>query len=467
MRERAIGALRYLARGADRLWGSSQFSSGRIFAMLLPIILDTFFVSAIGILTTAMISTSSQESVAAVSVVGPISMMIYAIISALSTGGTVVVARFVGEGKRDKIKEAAGQVVTAVTLLSLAMAVVVIVFAHPLIGLLYGEADPVVVQKAGEYLTGVAVSMVFLAIYMGATAVFRGMGENRLCLLMTIVINLSYFLFSVLFLNVLKLDILGTSLAVNLARALGAAAAMWELLRRRGVLGVPPRALLRLDLSLVRSLSQIGVPYATEQIFFNAGSMIVQIFLVALGTVSITANAVANNFMGVVYAAGQAVCTLSMTVVGQCLGAGRTREARRYGRSLCVLATILMAVSLAVFIPLMPFILRLYQAPDNTVSLIRRLIYLVVAPLILFWPVSNVIPCVLRAGSDSLYCSVSSLLIMWAVRVGLGYTLTVLLGVGVEGLWLAMGAEMAVRALFYWRRFKKGRWLTLSQPSPK
>ena len=94
----------WLSRYLDRQYGSTLFSYRKIFSMLVPLIMDSFFVMAIGILATAMISSSSQESVSAVSLVGPLNMMIYAVYNAISAGGTVVVAQFKGAGDEEKMK---------------------------------------------------------------------------------------------------------------------------------------------------------------------------------------------------------------------------------------------------------------------------------------------------------------------------------------------------------------------------
>ncbi len=52
-----------------------------------------------------------------------------------------------------------------------------------------------------------------------------------------------------------------------------------------------------------------------------------------------------------------------------------------------------------------------------------------------------------------------SMLGMWGCRVVAGYTLGIVLGMGVVGVWLGMFLDWAVRgALFYWRLIS-GRWL--------
>lgn len=443
----------------ERQLGSSLFTYREIISMLLPLILDSFFVNLISVLTTAMISSSSQESVSAVSLVSPLYMMVYAVLNALSTGGTVIVARYKGKGETEKIRHGAGQVLASVVSLSTIVSLTLILFAKPLVRTLFSAADPVVIEKSGSYLIGVAVSLIFLAIYMSVFAVFRGIGETKICLRLTIIINLTHLVMSFVLLNILHLDIAGTSLSLNIARAGGAAVALCLLMRRKGMLHVGLSHILCIDFSVWKSIFRIGVPFALEQIFFNGGSMLVQTFLVTLGTVSIAANAVANSAFGILYAAGMAVGTLSMTVIGQCIGAGKKEDAVRYGKKLVTLGTVIIAASLLLFLPLMPYILRLYQAPQNTAALIYRLLYSIVFPMLLFWSMSNVMPCILRAAGDSAFSSGVSLVTMWTIRVAGGYFLAIVLQMGAIGLWLSMGLEWAVRTVVFTLRYRSGIWL--------
>jgi Na+-driven multidrug efflux pump len=76
-----------------------------------------------------------------------------------------------------------------------------------------------------------------------------------------------------------------------------------------------------------------------------------------------------------------------------------------------------------------------------------------------FWSVSNVMPSILRSAGDSNFTSVVSLITMWMVRVGLGYAFTILLKFGVQGIWISMGVEWAVRTVIFYLRYRSGIWL--------
>ncbi|MDO4293572.1 MAG: MATE family efflux transporter [Eubacteriales bacterium] len=447
----------------DRKFGSTLFSRKQIFSMLVPLIMDSFFVCAIGVLTTAMISSSSQESVSAVSLVSPLYMMIYAVYNAISAGGTVVVAQFKGKGETERMKTAAGQLMLATPLSAVIACAVLVAFADPLVHFLFGGVEETVLAKAEQYLIGIAISMVFLAVYMSGFAVFRGLGETKRCLRLTILINLLHFIASFVFINMMRLDIMGSVLALNLARLVGGAAAVWMLLSPRSILRVQARHIFHLDRKILHEIFRIGIPFGMEQLFMNGGSMLVQIYIAQLGTVSVAANAVANSVFSLLYAAPSAVGTLAVTVVGQCIGAGDKTLARRYGGAMVWLTTALTVLSLAVGLPLMPLLLRMYQAPDNTVRIIYGVLAIAAVCMPFFWPASNVLPSVMRSAGDASYASYFSLVTMWVIRVGLGYVLAIPLGLGIEGVWIGMCLEWAVKTVAFVRRFRGERWLAHEQ----
>lgn len=371
---------------------SKYFSYQEIFAMLMPLIFDQFFISVIALLTTAMISSSSQESVSAVSLVSPLYMMIYAVYSAISSAGTVIIAQYKGHGDEEKMKKAAGQIVMFTFVTAVVFSVLLILFAEPLIRTMFAGADELIIKKATDYLIGCAFSFIFLSVYMGGFAVFRGIGETQICLRLSMVINTS-------------------------------------------------------------------LPFAMEQLCFNGGGIIVSMFIVKLGTESIAANAVSNSTLMVFYSMGLAVSNLSVTIVGQCIGAKDKKMARYYGKKMVWLGEVSILVSLAALLPFLRIILKLYQAPENTLGQIYMLLAIAFVPMALLWSTSNVLPNVLRAAGDVNFTSYVSLITMWLIRVGCSYAVSMKLGFGIEGVWICMGVEWLIRSVIFMVRFHSDRWL--------
>ena len=187
--------------------------------------------------------------------------------------------------------------------------------------------------------------------------------------------------------------------------------------------------------------------------------MLVQVYIAKLGTASVAANAVSNSIFSVLYAAPSAVATLAVTIVGQCIGAGEKKLARRYGRSMVWLCTVLVLLSLAIGMPCIPLLLKLYQAQAETVPMIYRVLIIAAVSMPFFWGASSVL--------DASYASYFSLVTMWVVRVGLGYLMAIPMGLGLEGVWIAMCTEWAVKTVAFGLRFRGEKWLAHSDRMDK
>lgn len=444
----------------DSQLSSTMFSYREIFKMLFPLILDMFFINVINMLTTSMISSSSQESVAAVSMINPITTLVLCLLNAIAAGGTVVVAQYKGRGDQEKINEASGHTMSITVGISLIICVLLIAFASPLVKFLYGNAEPLVVSKSIEYLAGVSVSLIIYSIYSGVFAIFRGLGETKICLHLTIFINVSYFIFSFIFINLLHWDIFGTVLALILARLLGSGISVYYLFfKKNRLIYLAMKDIFHFDPKIFHSMLKISIPFGSEQLFFYGGSILVQKYMVELGTASIAANAIGTSLLGLAYAAPLAVGNLATTVIGQCVGADRRDLARWYGKKLIYLGTGLLLVSLVIFIPLMPWLLTCFHPSEEAVPVILKLMWIAIIPMPFFWPMSNIMPYTLRSAGDAVYSSVVSLITMWVVRVLAGYVAAIPMGYGVEGVWVCMSLEWVVRFFLFLVRYKGKAWL--------
>lgn len=448
-------------------YGSTMFSHKEIMNMLFPLILDMFFITAISMLTTSMISTSSQESVAAVSMINPIATLVLCLMNAIAAGGTVIVAQYKGRGIQDKINEAAGHTLFITIGIAVVICFIMITFASPIVHLLYGHAEPIVLSKANRYLSGVSVSLLIYAIYSAVFAIFRGLGETKICLNLTLYINVSYFIFSYVLINLLKLDIYGTIWSLILARLLGSCVCIYYLfLRKNRMIHLKVKEIFAFDLQVFKSMLKISIPFGSEQLFFYGGTILVQKYMVDLGTASVAANAIATSLFSIVYSAPMAVGNLATTVIGQCMGAGKKDLVRWYGKKLIVLSTVLALISIVIFIPLMPWFIGLFHPEQGTIPLVSRLLWIAMIPMLFFWPMSNVMPYTLRSAGDATYPSVVSLITMWAIRVGAGYVAAIPLGYGIEGVWVCMSFEWVVRTVLFWIRYRGNQWLSKETIEP-
>lgn len=446
-------------RFLESRYGSAQFTYGQIFKMLGPLIIDQFFIFFISTLTASLISASSEASMAAVALVNPITMMVMSLFFAVSNGGTVIVAQYKGKGDEKQVRRAAGQVVLMTFLVATASCILLIVFAEPIINGVFPDAEAVVREKARDYMVGFSLSLPTFSIFNGVFNVLRGVGDTKVCLRLTVIINVVHLLVSILFINVLKLDIMGTALSYNVARIIGCIIAAIIIFSPKSSLTLRMKDILRFDVRLQGAIIKMGIPFAIEQIFFNGGQMLCQVYMVPLGQSVIAANSIAGSIANLFYGVGFGVSTLAITVVGQCIGAGEIETAKRYGKRLIGLGTWVMIAGMIVLLPFTPLVLHLFRPEEATLPLIIQAFAVGLIPVPFVWSLSYVTPSILRAAGDANFTSIVSLITMWICRVGLGYVFAITLGIGLNGIWISMGIEWAVRGLIFYLRFRGTKWL--------
>lgn len=443
----------------DKSLSSEMFSYKTVFSMLFPLILDMFFINIINLLTTSMISSSGENSVAAVSMINPISTLVMCLLNAVAAGGTVIVAQCKGRGDDTSVKKAAGHTLTITISLYLIICTLIILTSNPLASSLYNGADIPVLEKAFFYLKGSCISLIAFSFYSAIFAIFRGLGENKLCLRLTIYINVSYFILSYIFINILKLDILGTILALVLARILGSSVALFYLITKRNIICISLSDIFSIDTNMFKNMFKLCIPFASEQLFLYGGNILVQKYMVLLSTTAIAANAIANSIFGIIYAAPYAVGNLATTVIGQCVGANKRDLVRMYGKRLLALSTIITLISICVFVPFLNQLIHVFNPSEEAYPIIRELLFIAISFMPFFWPASNIIPFTLRSASDAVFPSVVSLVTMWVIRVFAGYYVSIILGFGIKGVWYCMVFEWIVRSILFGIRFMGNSWI--------
>lgn len=436
----------------------SKLDYKQIIAIIIPIFVDQAFIILMSLMNTAMIASSGVAAVSAVSMVDSLNIFLVNVFIAVATGGTVIVAQYKGSGNQAMVSKAAGQAITAVAFISVILCVFVIAFHTPVLNLLFGQADAEVFHNARIYLIGSCISYPFIAIFQAVTGALRGVADTKACLGLSLILNLTYLLLNILFITVFDMGIIGLIISLITARVLGMAVSLFYMIRMNHTLQYKIRNALKIDLSILKKIMVIGVPFAAEQMFFNGGKLLTQTFIVQLGTLAITVNAIAGSISMLFQIGGSALSIAVVTVVGQCIGNGSIPDARKFIRSFMGLSTVFFIFIAGVILPLFPFIVHLFSPPAEIVPDIFKLTLLIAVTQPIFWSVSFIMPSALRAAGDSNFTSVTSLLSMWVLRVFLGYFLAITMKMGIMGVWIAMVTEWGIRgAIFYWR-FRGDKW---------
>ena len=267
------------------------FTQSQLLKLTWPLLVEQFLAVTVGMADTMMVSRCGEAAISGVSLVDMINNLIIVLFSALATGGAVVVSQFLGAREQKSANKSAGQLILLSGILGLGVGVLCFVLARPMIRLFYGSIDADVLDAGTLYLKIIAVSYPFLALYNAGAALFRSIGNSKISMQISFLMNIINIVGNAVCIFGLKMGVEGVAWPSVLSRVVAAALILRKCYHKEtgNVLRVPKT--LRLDAGLSRRILGIGIPSAFENSLFEAGRILVVSMISTFGTVQIAANA--------------------------------------------------------------------------------------------------------------------------------------------------------------------------------
>ena len=438
-------------------------SNRALILLILPLIAEQFLAVLVGMADTAMVSGVGESAVAAVSTVDTLNILFIQLFSAMSAGGAVVAAQYLGRGDRKNACAAAKQLMLSTFALAMAVTAVIAVFHRQIIGLMDGGRDPDTLNQSCTYLLITVFSYPFLGLYNGGVGLLRAMGDSKSSMWTSIAMNVINIGGNALLIHPLGLKVAGAGISTLVSRAVSALIIL-RLMRQPGMpirLEQPRRGerYFRFDLSMIRRIFRVGAPNGLENSLFQVGKVLIMGIITTFPTAIRAANGIVNSISGLVNIPGGAIGLAAVAVIGQLIGAGKTEDARRYGRKLMALMYLgVLPMNVILFFAAEPAV-RLFSLSEAGVPVAVEVLRVYAACSVLFWTPSFGTPNVLRAAGDARYTMTVSIVSMLALRLAASYVLVYGFGLSLLGIWIAMFMDWAARGACFLLRFHGKKWL--------
>ena len=436
-----------------------MFTTRALWMLIIPLIIEQLLNSLMGTADTMMVSRVGSAAITAASLVDSINNVILQIFIAMSVGGTVVCSQYLGRRDHNKAQEAARQVMLTTTVIALALTFLCLTFGRPLLRLIYGSVEEAVMENSVIYFRYTAISYPFIALYNTSAAVYRAEGNSRVPMIVSVTSNVLNIIGNALLIFSFHMGIAGAAIATLAARVFSAVV-MTYLLRRPGrVMVVKNYGSIRPQYAMILAILTIGVPNGIENGMFHFGKLAIQSSLSILSTASLAAQAMTQTLEYITSMAGIGMGLALVTVVGQCMGAGRKEEAKHYIRLMTFYAEIsLILVGILVAL-IVPGITRLAGMEPESAALCIKVSRSICLMKCFTWANAFIIAYGLRAAGDVKFCMIYSMCTMWLCRVAVSVILIRFTSLGIWGMWIGMFSDWFVRGIGFLIRYRSGRWM--------
>jgi len=384
----------------------------------------------------------------------------------LATGGSVVTSQFLGARAMDKAQRSVGQLVLMAVGLGVLTMVPCLIFDEELLMLCFGAIAPDVKEAGLQYLRITALSFPFIALYNAGAAIYRSTGNSKVSMQASMLMNVINVAGNALCIFVLKWGVYGVAIPTLISRMAAGIYMLAKVSKKDQTLRLTVEGLNHIDKTMMGNILRIGIPSACENCFFSLGRLIVASMITLFGTSQVSANAVAGNIDRLGIIIGQAMGLAMVTVVGQCVGARDTDQAKYYIKKLLLWTYIAQGITNGLIVIFVGPLVDLYStlAPE-TRQLAMTLSTMHASMAILFWPVSFVLPNALRASNDVKFTMWVGIGSMLACRIFGSWLLCVHFQLGAVGVWIAMITDWVCRTSFFVPRTVSGKWKEKYKPS--
>lgn len=436
-----------------------MFSNKDLKKLLIPLIIEQLLNSLMGTADSMMVSNVSSASISAVSLVDSINILVIQAFYALAAGGTIICSQYIGRGDEKNANHTAKQLVFIIACISVVVTAGCLIWRLPLLRLIFGNVDQAVMDASGVYFFYTALSFPFIALYNAGSSVYRAQGNTKLPMNIAIIANGMNICGNAVLIWGFQMGVAGAAIATLGSRIFSAVVILILLRRPNQMLVVSDYLKIRPNFRKIKMILSVGIPSGIENSMFQFGKLAIQSTVSTLGTAAIAAQAMTNILENLNGIAAIAIGTGLMTVVGQCLGAGRKDEAVYYIKKLSGLAEIAVIVScLLVFALTKPVtILAGLEQESAEMCIFMMACITVVKPIV--WTLSFIPAYGLRAAGDVRFTMIVSCITMWVFRVSLCIFLCRKMGFGPIAVWIGMFTDWTVRAIIYTVRFLRKKWL--------
>ena len=308
----------------------ADFTQGNILkklvAFMMPILGALILQAAYGAVDLLVVGRfGSTSGLSAVSTGSQVLNLVTFVVIQFAMGITVLIARYLGEKRPERIGAVIGGGAVVFTMMSVALFIAMVGFARPISVLMQAPAEAV--DLTASYVRICGAGILFIVAYNLLSAIFRGLGDSKSPLLFVLVACIVNIIGDLVLVAGLHMDAAGAAIATVTAQALSVVFAVMLLLKKD-----LPFAITKKDFRLnpqCRKFLKIGLPLALQEFLTQISFLALCAFVNRLGLEASSGYGVACKIVNFAMLVPSSLMQSMASFVSQNIGAGKKKRAKQ------------------------------------------------------------------------------------------------------------------------------------------
>jgi putative MATE family efflux protein len=432
---------------------------GRAVLLLsVPMVLEMVMESVFAVADIFFVSRLGADAVSVVGITESLMTVVYAIGMGLGMSTTAVVARRTGEKDHEGASVAAAQGIILAVFASLFIAIPGLFFAREVL-MLMGVSEDI----AGGYYMYPAIMLsgnVIIMLLFMINSIFRSSGDAALSMRVLWFANIVNIILDPVFIFgfgfIPALGIKGAAIATTIGRGLAVVYQVWLLS------GEGSRVKLKLshfvpDLSLIGKLLKISAG-GIGQLIIATSSWILMVRIISIfGSEVLAGYTIAIRIIIFSLLPSFGLSNAAATLVGQNLGAGQPGRAVRSVWMTALINLGVLGIAGAVFFAYPDFFIRLFINDPLVVQAGAQCLRVVSIGFV-FYAFGMVMIQAFNGAGDTRTPTILNFIFFWIIEIPLAWILAVNLGLGQNGVYIAIVLAESMIAVAGIILFRQGKW---------
>ena len=372
-----------------------------IFIFAIPLIFTNILQMLFNSADTIIVGKfAGDQALAAVGATGSIVFLITSLFNGLATGTNVVVARYIGTGNKDKIKDSIHTSIALASAGGVVLTFVGLFFSKLFLQMMDTPSD--FIDLSATYMRIYFLGVIFLLLYNFGSAILRSRGDTQRPLYFLMLSGALNVVLNFITIKFMNLSVVGAAAATVASEAVSAFLVLRVLVNEKDSTKLDLRHLY-FDKESFLEILRIGIPAGLSGAVFALSNVVIQSSINSFDSTDIVAgNSAGANIENFVYIGYMAFNQATITFTSQCMGAGRLDRIKEIMIKTLILVVIgAVVMGVAVYLS-GPLVLTLYT-DKPAVSDVGMIRIKYVAALLVFNGILDVFVNSLRGmGSSSL-----------------------------------------------------------------
>ena len=371
----------------------------------------------------------------------------------ISLGANVLAARYFAAGREKEMSEAVHTAITLALISGVMMAFVGVGASRLALGLMDTPAD--VIDQSVTYMRIYFMGMPFFMLYNYGAAVLRAVGDTKRPLAFLIIAGLANVVLDLTLVIVIPLGVAGVAIGTVASQMISSILVIRCLYKSEGSYQLR-FSKLSIKWTYLKRIFQVGIPAGIQSTVINFSNAMLQSSVNSFGSTAMAGYTAANNILGFLYVAVNAVTQACMSFTSQNYSVGKQKRMDRVFVDCMILST---AVSAVLGVGAYVFgsqVLRIYTADADVIQCGLEILSITTVPYFLCG-IMDLIPGALRGMGRSAVPMILSVIgtvgtrVLWIYGFFPQHRSLHFLFISYPGSWIATNLMQAV-CFFFVRR---------------